>query len=138
VDEDGALEYSGVLDMIDGLSQAKAALANGASMIIEPTSALVAVDVNTGSDFSLTAGLNANLATAKDLPRQLRLRGFGGQIVIDFAPMPRKDRKTVEQALARAFRKDGIETALVGWTPLGHFELQRKRARIPLSEALTR
>ena len=39
---------------------------------------------------------------ARDLPRQLRLRGLGGQIVIDPAPMPKKDRKTVESALGRA------------------------------------
>ena len=136
VDEDGAMEYSGVRDLIDQIYGSRSPLAKSGSMIIEPTSAFVAVDVNTGSDFSLTAGLNANLAAVKDLPRQLRLRGLGGQIVVDFAPMPRKDRRTVEQALTRAFRKDGIETILVGWTPLGNFELQRKRARVPLKEAL--
>ena len=105
-------------------------------MSIEPTSALVAVDVNTGSDTSFAAGLKTNLVAARDLPRQLRLRGLGGQIVVDFAPMARKDQRQVEQVLRAGFKADGIETALVGWTGLGHYELQRKRERLPLSELL--
>ena len=105
-------------------------------MVIEPTRALVAVDVNTGRDTSPAAGLKANLATARGLPRQLRMRGLGGQIVIDFAPMPKKDRRTVESALRAAFRADPVETTLVGWTTLGHYELNRARVRVPLSEAV--
>lgn len=136
VDQDGTMELVGVRDLVDALYWPNAPLSNGASMMIEPTSALVAVDVNTGSDASLGAGLKANMACARDLPRQLRLRGLAGQIVIDFAPMPRKDRRAVEQALGRALRSDGIDSILVGWTPLGHFELQRKRERIPLTEVL--
>lgn len=131
-----SFEHLGVLDHIDALESPHARLSDGASMEVEPTSALVAVDVNTGSDFSLGAGLKANLAAAKELPTQLSLRGLGGQIVIDFAPSPKKDRRKIEQALQGAFRRDGVETILVGWTPLGHFELQRKRERLPLSELL--
>ncbi len=135
--EAGGLDLLGFRDSIDALLTPNAFLSGGAWMAIEPTSALVAVDVNTGPDTSFAAGLKANLAAAKDLPRQLRLRGLGGQIVVDFAPMPRKDQRTVEQALRAGFKADGIETALVGWTGLGHFELQRKRERLPLSEVLT-
>ncbi len=134
--EPDGFETLGVWDHIQALRSPKVPLTNGASMIIEQTSALVAVDVNTGSDFSLTAGLKANLAAAGDLPRQLRLRGMGGQITIDFAPSPKKDRRVIEHALRNAFRSDSTETTLVGWTPLGHFELQRKRERIPLPELL--
>lgn len=134
--EAGGLELLGFRDSVDALLTPNAFLTGGAWMAIEPTSALVAVDVNTGPDTSFAAGLKANLAAAKDLPRQLRLRGLGGQIVVDFAPMPRKDQRTVEQALRAGFKADGIETALVGWTGLGHFELQRKRERLPLSEVL--
>jgi Ribonuclease G/E len=105
-------------------------------MFIEPTRALVAVDVNTGGDFSPAAGLKANLAVAKALPRMLRLRGLGGQITLDLAPMPKKDRKQFELLLRSAFRSDPIETSLVGWTPLGHYELQRKRERLPISKGL--
>ena len=52
------------------------------------------------------------------------------------APMAKKDRKTFEATVRSAFRTDQVETALVGWTPLGHYELQRKRDRIPLKELM--
>lgn len=103
-------------------------------MSIEPTRALVAVDVNTGRDTSPAATLKANLAAANALPRQLRLRGLGGQITVDFAPLPKAERRKIETALRTALRQDGIDTAISGWTPLGNLELQRKRARRPLSE----
>jgi ribonuclease G len=134
VTDDGCFETNGVLDLIDDLKDTRAALQGGGAIFIEPTRALVAVDVNTGSDASLAAGIKANMNAARELPRQLRLRGLGGQIVLDLAPMPKKDRRAFETALRAAFRADQIDTVLVGWTPLGHYELQRKRARIPLSE----
>lgn len=133
----GCFATLGVLDQIDALRAAQVPLAGGGSCFIEPTRALVAVDVNTGADASQAAGLKANLAMARDLPRQLRLRGLGGQISLDLAPMPKKDRRAFETALRAAFRKDPVETALAGWTPLGHFELQRKRDRLPLTEVPT-
>jgi Rne/Rng family ribonuclease len=103
-------------------------------MMVEPTRALVAVDVNSGADTSPAAGLKANIAAARDLPRQLRLRGLGGQVVVDFVPMPKKDRSALEQALRAALKGEAAETSLVGWTQLGLFELVRKRDRHPLSE----
>jgi ribonuclease G len=136
VTQEGGFEEHGVLDALDGLMEDMAPLSGGASMYIEPTRALVAVDVNTGADVSLAAGIKANMACARALPRALRLRGLGGQIVLDLAPMPKKDRRPFETALRAAFRTDDVETALVGWTPLGHYELQRKRARAPLTEVL--
>ncbi|SFO39433.1 ribonuclease, Rne/Rng family [Roseovarius lutimaris] len=136
VTAEGCFAEHGVLDHIEALRDPQAPLPGGASYFIEPTRALVAVDVNTGGDASLAAGLKANLATARDLPRQLRLRGLGGQITLDLAPMPKKDRRQFETSLRAAFRHDSVETTLVGWTPLGHFELQRKRDRLPLSEVL--
>lgn len=132
----GSFESHGVLDAIEDLQGARVPLGQGAFMYVEPTRALVAVDVNTGSDTSPAAALRANIAAAKDLPRQLRLRGLGGQITLDLAPMPKKDRRSFEMSLRAAFKADRIETILAGWTPLGHFELQRKRERLPLSEAL--
>ena len=136
VNQDGSFDDMGVWDHIERLKRPRVSLPDGASMMIEPTSALIAVDVNTGSDFSLGAGLKANLAVARELPKQLALRGLGGQIVIDFAPSPKKDRRTIESALNAAFRKGGIDTIIVGWTKLGNFELQRKRERMPLTELL--
>jgi Ribonuclease G/E len=132
----GGFETYGVLDALEDVRGIREPLSGGAFLFIEPTRALVAVDVNTGSDTSLAAGIKANMATARALPRALRVRGLGGQIVLDLAPMPKKDRRPFESALRAAFRADSEETFLVGWTNLGHFELQRKRGRIPLQEAL--
>ena len=130
---ENAFAAQGVEDAVDALTLAQVDLPGGGSLVIEPTRAFVAVDVNTGADTSPAASLKANIAAARDLPRQLRLRGLGGQVIVDFAPMPKKDRATVEQQLRAAFRGEAAETVLAGWTPLGNFELQRKRDRIALA-----
>ncbi len=137
VTEAGSFESHGVMEAIDALRGPEVSLPGGAMLYVEPTRALTAVDVNTGADSSFTAGSRANFAAARELPRQLRLRGLGGQITLDLAPMPKKDRRAFEDALRSALKLDGIDTVLAGWTPLGHYELQRKRARLPLSEVLS-
>jgi ribonuclease G len=126
----------GIEEMIDALLTPEVPLAGGGNMCIEPTRALIAVDINTGNDTSPAASLKANIAAARELPRQLRLRGLGGQIVVDFAPMPKKDRATLDQQLRTAFKGEAAETSLAGWTPLGNFEIQRKRDRIALTDLL--
>lgn len=131
-DTTGSFARHDVTEAIELLLQPETGLPNRASMVIEPTRALIAVDVNTGPDTSPAAGLKANIACVRDLPRQLRLRGIGGQIVIDFAPFPKKERQILEQSLRAAFRNDGRDVSLAGWTPLGNFELTRKRDRMPL------
>ena len=136
IDRLGSFGPLGVEEMLDALLLPTVPLGNGASMAVEPTRALIAVDVNTGPDTSPAAALKANLAAARELPRQLRLRGLGGQITVDFAPMPKKDRHLLDQSLRAAFRRDGTETTLAGWTPLGNFEIQRKRDRMPLAANL--
>ena len=136
VTDTGGFAREGVLDQLAALG-ARHKLGEG-GMYVEPTRALVALDVNTGNDTSPAAALKVNLAAARALPLALRLRGLGGQIVIDFAPLSKAHRKQIEQALRAAFRTDPIETALVGWTPLGHFELQRKRERLPLGDMLAK
>lgn len=136
IEGDAAFAELDLLDRIEALRMPDVPLAGGAGLVIEPTRALIAVDVNTGPDGSPAAGLKANIAAARALPTALRLRGLGGQITVDFAPAPKKDRRQVETALRAAFRTDLVDTTLVGWTPLGHFELQRKRERFPLAEAL--
>jgi len=135
--EDGSFAALGVLDQIALLSDPRVAL-DGGDIYVEPTRALVAVDVNTGNDTSPAAALKANLAAARALPRALRLRGLAGQISVDFVSMSKAHRKQVEQSLRAAFKADPIETSLVGWTPMGLFELQRKRERAPLPKALIR
>ena len=52
------------------------------------------------------------------------------------APMAKKDRKQFELAMTKSFKTDPVESTLVGWTPLGHFEIQRKRERVPLRLSL--
>ena len=136
VTDAGCFDSHGVLDAIDEACGARVPLGNNASMFVEATRALVAVDVNTGADGSFAAGLKANIACARALPAALRVRGLGGQITVDLAPMPKKERRTFEASLRAAFRHDDVDTVLAGWTPLGHFELQRKRARLPLGEVL--
>lgn len=128
-----ALADAGVWEEVAALLRQIVPLGAG-SMAIEPTRALVAVDVNTGGDLSPAAGLKANLAAARELPRQLRLRGLGGQIALDLAPLAKRDRPKLEAALRAALGGDGIETTIAGWTPLGNLELLRKRARRPLAE----
>ena len=135
-DRKGSFEAFGVLDAIEGLLAARVSLGGGGHMMIEPTRALVAVDVNTGSDTSPAAALKANIAAARDLPRQLRLRGLGGQVVVDFAPQPKKDRAILEQVIRAAFKGDGTDVTLAGWTTLGLYELTRRRDRLTLAELL--
>jgi Ribonuclease G/E len=133
--EPGSFERHGVTEALDALRIPRVQLDAGAHMVIEPTRALVAVDVNTGPDTTPAAALKANVAAARDLPRQLRLRGLGGQVVVDFAPMPKRDRHILDQVMKAAFKTDG-EANLAGWTTLGLFELTRRRDRFPLAVLL--
>ncbi|MCX7559011.1 ribonuclease E/G [Sulfitobacter sp. F26204] len=136
VTESGGFDSHGVLDALEDAKGIAVGLSGGAFMYVEATRALIAIDVNTGNDASLAAGIKANMACARLLPRALRVRGLGGQITLDLAPMPKKERRPFENALRAAFRSDDVETTLVGWTPLGHYELQRKRSRAALNEVL--
>lgn len=131
-----ALDRLGVRDEVERMRDARVDLPSGGWIAVEATRAMVTVDVNTGSGFSPGAALAANIEAARELPRQLRLRGLGGQIAIDFAPLRKQNRRRVEEALKSALRSDPVETTLAGWTPLGHLELQRKRERPPLDELL--
>jgi len=129
----GGFANHGVDSMVVDLLTPRVDLPGGGHMMIESTRALVAIDVNTGPDTSPAASLKVNIAAARDLPRQLRLRGLGGQIVVDFAPITKKDRAILDQVIKSAFRAEG-EANLAGWTTLGLYELTRKRDRLPLSE----
>jgi ribonuclease G len=122
----------GVWEQIERMRKPDVDLPSGGWMAVEPTRAMVTVDVNTGAEFSPGAAVTANVESARELPRQLRLRGLGGHVAIDFAPLKKAERRRVEDTLKSAFRRDPVETTLAGWTPLGHFELQRKRERRPI------
>lgn len=131
---EGGLAAHGVLEMLDRLLSPRLDLGEG-HMMIEPTRALVAVDVNTGNDTSPAASLKVNIAAARALPRQLRLRGLGGQVVVDFAPMPKRDRAVLDQVIRAAFKAEA-EVNLAGWTTLGLYEFTRKRDRTALRDLL--
>jgi Ribonuclease G/E len=131
---EGGFAENGIAEMIDALLTPRVGLGEG-HMMIEPTRALIAVDVNTGNDTSPAAALKVNIAAAREVPRQLRLRGLGGQVVIDFAPMPKKERAILDQVIRAAFKSES-EVNLAGWTTLGLFEMTRKRDRLPLAALL--
>jgi len=137
VTDSGGFAAHGVLDQLGDLRGPRVDLPGGGHMMIEPTRALVAIDVNTGPDTSPAASLKVNIAAARALPRQLRLRGLGGQVVVDFAPLPKKDRAILDQVIRAAFKGEANETNLAGWTSLGLFELTRRRDRLPLAELLS-
>ena len=130
------LDYDDVAEAIEATSDHRIPLAEDAYTYLEATRALVAVDVNTGASTSLVAGLKANLAAARTLPASLRVRGLGGQIVIDLAPMRKHSRPRFEDALREAFRTDRIDTMFAGWTPLGNYEIRRKDCRMRLGDIL--
>lgn len=132
---EGGFEAQGVIEAIEVLLSPRVDLAGAGHMMVEPTRALVAVDVNTGADTSPAASLKANVAAARELPRQLRLRGLGGQVVIDFAPIPKRDRHILDQVMKAAWKAEG-EATLAGWTTLGLFEMTRRRDRLALRDLM--
>lgn len=131
----GCFDHHDVETHIEQLKAGVFQLSSG-WMSIEPTRALIAVDINTGGDTSPAAGLKANLAAIGALPTYLRLMGLGGQIVVDMAPMTKAHRRQIEGAFRSALKTDAIETNIAGWTPLGNLEIQRKRERRPLAAVL--
>ena len=97
---------------------------------------MVAVDVNTGSDLSYAGALKTNLFAMKELPRQLEIRGIGGKIVVEFAPLKKNDRIKIESELKTALNFYNSQCTVVGWTKLGNLELQKKRDKQPISKLL--
>lgn len=131
-----AITRHGIDEMIEAAMSPRSDLRGGGFITVESTRALVAVDVNTGGDTSPAAGLKTTLAALKELPRLLRIKGLGGMILIDPAPVAKKDRKQVERGLRPILKADPVETQFVGWSSLGLIELQRRRERLPLMEVL--
>jgi len=118
-------------------------LKSGGYLVIEPTEALVSIDVNTGKFLGQQrleeTVLRTNLEAAAEIGRQLRLRDLGGIIVIDFIDMDSVDaRRQVAEALAAAMRADRARTKIAGFSELGLLQLTRKRTRLGLSDTLMR
>jgi ribonuclease G len=127
---------------IDGLMHPRVPLSCGGWITVEGTEALTAVDVNSGSFTEASGledtGLTVNLQAARELGRQLRLRGIGGLIVVDFMHMKEEahvDR--VLEALTQSLSSDGTPVTVSRPSPLGLVEITRKRVREPLSSLVS-
>ena len=123
--------------------QRKVSLPSGGYIIIEPTEALVSIDVNTGrytgkKDPEKTI-LKTNLDAAKEIARQLRLRDIGGIIVCDFIDMEAKaNREKVLQELRSYLSRDRARTKAFQVSDLGLIEMTRQRVRPSLYQSQTR
>jgi ribonuclease G len=116
------------------------ALAGGGFLHIEESRAAVLIDVDTGTPEAGSAGraaLAVNLAAAAAIARQLRLRGLGGGIIIDFVGLDgSRPREKVRRAMEAALAGDPAQPQVLGWTRLGHLEVVRPRRGRALSEAM--
>lgn len=115
-------------------------LATGGRLLIEPVETLTAIDVDSGGAAGGAAGaLETNLAAAKEIARQVRLRALSGLIVVDFLEMrARHQRERLHKALRTAFADDPAETAIFPPLPSGLVEIARQRRRPALHELLCR
>ena len=124
---------------IETAYQREVKLPSGGSIVIDPTEALVSIDINSsratkGSDIEETA-LNTNLEAADEIGRQLRLRDIGGLIVIDFIDMtPVKHQRQVEDRLRDALSMDRARIQIGRISKFGLLELSRQRLRPSLEE----
>tara|TARA_B110000014_G_scaffold256587_1_gene239904 strand:- start:3525 stop:6350 length:2826 start_codon:yes stop_codon:yes gene_type:complete len=114
-------------------------LPSGGSVVIDPTEALVSIDINSaratkGADIEETA-LTTNLEAAEEVARQLRLRDVGGLIVIDFIDMlATRNQRAVENRMRDALETDRARTQLGRISRFGLFEMSRQRLRPSLEE----
>ncbi|MYB39272.1 MAG: Rne/Rng family ribonuclease, partial [Gammaproteobacteria bacterium] len=127
---------------IETAFQREVRLSSGASVVIDPTEALVSIDINSaratkGADIEETA-LNINLEAAEEVARQLRLRDVGGLIVIDFIDMvaPRSQR-AVEAKMREALEADRARVQVGRISRFGLMEMSRQRIRPSLDELTT-
>lgn len=121
--------------------QKRAWLKSGGYLIIEPTEAMVVIDVNTGKytgkkDLESTI-LMTNLEAAKEICHQLRLRNLSGIIMIDFINMKKaEDKELLMNTLRRYAAQDPVKVHVVEMTQLDLVELTRKKEKKPLWEQL--
>jgi len=114
-------------------------LPSGGSIVIDPTEALVSIDINSaratrGSDIEDTA-LNTNLEAADEIARQLRLRDMGGLVVIDFIDMlVSRNQRAVENRVRDALEIDRARVQVGKISRFGLLEMSRQRLRPSLGE----
>ncbi len=123
---------------IEVLHHEQVPLPSGGSLVIMPTEALVAIDVNSGRstqerNIEATA-LRTNLEAAEEVAKQLRLRNLGGLIVVDFIDMDNsKNRLSVEKKIEEAMSADKAKTSFGEISKFGLLELSRQRISGSLS-----
>ncbi|HBO7197130.1 TPA: ribonuclease E [Pseudomonas aeruginosa] len=124
---------------IETAFQREVKLPSGGSIVIDPTEALVSIDINSaratkGGDIEETA-LQTNLEAAEEIARQLRLRDIGGLIVIDFIDMtPAKNQRAVEERVREALEADRARVQVGRISRFGLLEMSRQRLRPSLGE----
>ncbi len=132
-------EYT-VEQKLNKLHHTRVVLPSGGYLIIDPTEALVSVDVNSGSatqgsNIEETA-LKTNLEAAEELARQIRLRDLAGLIVVDFIDMDhRRHNGQVERAMRKLARKDRARMQVGDISNFGLMEISRQRLRPSLNES---
>jgi len=125
---------------IETAFQREVKLPSGGSIFIDPTEALVSIDINSaratkGSDIEETA-LQTNLEAAEEIARQLRLRDIGGLIVIDFIDMtPAKNQRAVEEKVRESLEADRARVQVGRISRFGLLEMSRQRLRPSLGES---
>lgn len=130
-----------VESQIETAFQREVHLPSGGSIVIDPTEAMVAIDINSaratrGSDIEETA-LQTNLEAADEIARQLRLRDMGGLIVIDFIDMSsNRNQRAVENRMRDALEADRARVQVGRISRFGLLEMSRQRLRPSLGETI--
>ncbi len=126
-----------VEEQIEQIYQPKVKLPSGGSIVINPTEALVAIDVNSGrtskdKNFEESIFL-ANMEAAEELARQLRLRDLGGLIVVDFIDMRMaKHVREVEKQVKTSMKRDKAKFDLSRISKFGLMQISRQRLGPPV------
>ena len=128
-------------EQIDQIYEKRVPLPSGGSLIIEPTEALVSIDVNSGKSSGERGiedtAFKANMEAAEEVARQLRLRDLGGLIVIDFIDMrENKHNSEVEKTLKNALKMDKARVNVGRISQFGIMEMSRQRIAKTLNDAI--
>jgi ribonuclease G len=140
--EEPLFDHLGVEQEIVRALSRKVWLKSGGSLVIDHTEAMTVIDVNTGRfvgkrDQEETIVRN-NLEAAKEVAYQLKLRGIGGIIIVDFIDMEReKNRDRIYHALVDAMASDKARTRISRISDLGLIEISRERVREDLLRSLS-
>ena len=133
----------GAEDQLSAMYQPLVQLKSGGYLVINPTEALVSIDINSGRatrehNIEQTA-YNTTLEAAAEIARQLRLRDMAGLIVIDFIDMEQSSHvRKVEKAMKEALRNDRARIQVGRISSFGLMEMSRQRLRTGVLEASTR